>query len=245
MRKPRTFVGTSGFNYSWNPDGLEWYLLHSGLNALEINMPFYRFPFPAMVKSWRKKTLSHNPSLRWVVKVNQKITHVYKFNEKAFRVWERFFNLFSPLDELIDFYLFQLPPSFLPTLHQRIESFVREYELGERFALEPRNVTWFQQKWLDWARKLGITWVSVDAPTYTELPRNIYVTSEFIYLRVHGRTEWYSHYYTDEELVELVEKLKEAYRSHEKVKGIYVFFNNDHAMLENARRMRSLLSSRF
>ncbi|MFP3209319.1 MAG: DUF72 domain-containing protein, partial [Nitrososphaeria archaeon] len=35
------YVGTSGWSYAWNPDGLEWYVRNSGLNAVELNSSFY------------------------------------------------------------------------------------------------------------------------------------------------------------------------------------------------------------
>ncbi|MEM1508337.1 MAG: DUF72 domain-containing protein [Thermofilaceae archaeon] len=52
----KIYVGTSGWLYGWNEGGgLEWYVSHSGLNAIELNASFYRFPFPAQVKSWVKR----------------------------------------------------------------------------------------------------------------------------------------------------------------------------------------------
>jgi uncharacterized protein YecE (DUF72 family) len=52
---------------------------------------------------------------------------------------------------------------------------------------------------------------------------------------MHGRTEWYAHLYSNEELKEVVKKILNA-----KPKKAYVFFNNDHAMLVNSRRMLSM-----
>ncbi|MEM1943062.1 MAG: hypothetical protein QXO30_03050 [Candidatus Caldarchaeum sp.] len=47
------FVGASGWFYSWNPDGsLDWFVRNPGLKAVELNMSFYRFPFPNMLRSW-------------------------------------------------------------------------------------------------------------------------------------------------------------------------------------------------
>ncbi len=78
--------------------------------------------------------------------------------------------------------------------------------------------------------------MSVDAP---ELPRIILKANDIVYLRMHGREYWYVHYYTDEELEEVVNKVIEK-----KASKVYVFFNNDHDMLENARRMLERLTSR-
>ncbi|MEM4399353.1 MAG: DUF72 domain-containing protein [Candidatus Nitrosocaldus sp.] len=74
-----SFIGTSGWFYPWNPDGsLDWFVRFSGLNAVELNMSFYRFPSPNMVRSWAAK----GKALRWAIKVNRLITHTYR------QVWE-------------------------------------------------------------------------------------------------------------------------------------------------------------
>ena len=40
VKKLRVYVGTSGWAYFWNPDGLDWYVRNSGLNAVELNASF-------------------------------------------------------------------------------------------------------------------------------------------------------------------------------------------------------------
>ncbi|MEM5834387.1 MAG: DUF72 domain-containing protein [Candidatus Aenigmatarchaeota archaeon] len=229
------FVGTSGWFYSWNPElSFDWYIKNSNLNAIELNASFYRFPFPNQVKSWAKKTREINPEFRWAVKVNKTVTHTYKFNEKAFELWKRFKDLFKPLEKNIEFYLFQLPPSLTSKFSSKLEEFIKKTNLKERFALEVRNSDWFKEEWIEWARKLKITWVSVDSPDF---PLEVYSSNKTVYERMHGRTAWYSHYYTDKELDEVKEKILSL--NPEKV---FVAFNNNHAMLENAQRMFELLT---
>jgi len=224
------YVGTSGWFYPWNEKrNLEWYVTNSGLNAVELNASFYRFPFASMVKSWSIK----GQGLRWSVKVNRFVTHTFKFGERAFQSWEKFRNLFAPLEANIDFFLFQLPPSLTLKSASRIEKFFEETELGRRFALEVRNLKWFNDEYVKWASRLGITWVSVDSPDF---PLDVFNTSGVVYVRMHGRTAWYAHLYSVEELKEVAERILRA-----KPEKAYVFFNNDHAMLKNARKMLSIL----
>lgn len=226
----KIFVGTSGWYYDWNPEkSLDWYIKNSKLNAIELNASFYRFPFPNQVKSWAGKSAK----LRWVVKVNRFVTHQFKFGTRAFKTWKKFRNLFKPLDKKIDFYLFQLPPLTTPNSAKTIETFFRKIKLGKRFAMEVRNEKWFQSEWIGWAKKLGLTWVSIDAP---ELSRDVYKTSDTVYMRIHGRTGWYHHNYSNTELKGIARKIKSA-----KPKKIYVFFNNNHNMLNNAKRMMEIL----
>jgi uncharacterized protein YecE (DUF72 family) len=223
------YVGTSGWMYTWNRGGsFDWYLANSGLNCVELNASYYRFPFRNMVASWVRKTPE---GFRWAIKVNRYVTHIFRFSERALSTWAKFWDLFQPLDRSIDFYLFQLPPSSVPrdkTL-ENLEKFISEADLGQRFALEPRNREWFDPKWTAWAENLGATLVSVDAP---ELPRDIFHIGGVIYLRMHGRTDWYSHRYSDKELEEVKRNILET-----NPRKVYVFFNNDHAMLENAQAM--------
>lgn len=227
----KVYVGTSGWSYSWNPDGFEWYVRNSGLNAVELNASFYRFPFRNQVLGWRRRS---GERIRWAIKVNNIITHRLKMGGRSVEVWERFRRIFEPLDELIDFYLFQLPPSIKPTdkFMERLQDFVRATKLGERFALEGRRDGWFEPWFEKWCEEVGMVPVSVDAP---ELPRVILKARDTVYLRMHGREYWYDHYYADEELKEVVKKIVEA-----RPKRCYVFFNNDTNMLRNASTMLSL-----
>lgn len=230
----KVFVGTSGWLYSWNLGGsLDWFLRNSGLNAVELNASFYRFPFPNQVKSWAEK----GGGLSWSVKVNRLITHRFKFKERALNSGRKFERLFKPLDGRIDFYLFQLPPSMKPRFSQRLEVFIERTGLKERFALEVRNHEWFSPRWADWASSLGITLVSVDCP---DLPLDVFNTSGRVYERMHGRTEWYAHYYSREELEEVAGRILEM-----KPERIHVFFNNNHAILENARTMLETFRNRL
>jgi uncharacterized protein YecE (DUF72 family) len=225
----KVFVGTSGWYYEWNKDKtLDWFIDNSGLNAVELNASFYRFPFPNQVKSWAKK----GHSLRWAVKVNRLITHRFKFSDKALEVWQRFNDLFSVMSEFIDFFLFQLPPSITDGSKDKIVRFIEETNMVEKCALEPRHDSWFNDENISWAKSVGLTWVSVDAPEFT---RDIIQTTDRVYLRMHGRTDWYRHNYRTNELKAIVRRVNNA-----GPKRVYVFFNNDHNMLKNAQSMWSI-----
>ena len=224
----KVFVGTSGWYYGWNPDRtLDWYLARSGLNAIELNASFYRFPWKNQVLSWARK----GTPLSWAVKVNRAVTHTHQFNERGFEIWKQFFDAFAPLDNYIRFYLFQAPPRF--TNLDRAIRFADDAGLGARFALEIRNAPLLSEN-RAW-QTLGehLVPVSVDSPDIT----NRIFPGKVIYLRMHGRTSWYNHFYTGDELRETT-RLILANEPDE----VYVFFNNDHAMLENARKMIVLLN---
>jgi uncharacterized protein YecE (DUF72 family) len=62
------------------------------------------------------------------------------------------------------------------------------------------------------------------------------MSKDAVYERIHGRTNWYTHDYSDQELQEIQTRILTN-----NPKTVYVFFNNNHAMLENAMRMNQLL----
>lgn len=221
-----TYVGTSGWSYEWNlGDSLDWYITESKLNSIELNMSFYRFPYPTMIKSWATK----GKHLVWVVKVHRSITHFQKLSSRAVESFQRFKTLFAPLEDCIHYYLFQLPPTFTD-LHT-LERFI-EKTGTEKLAVEFRHPTLFTNELIAWGKHHRILLVSIDAP---QLPRTI-MSNDIIYERIHGRTAWYSHNYSEEELQEIKQRLLEGHP-----KTTYVFFNNNHAMLANAMRMNQIL----
>ena len=228
----KVYVGTSGWLYDWNKDSsLDWYVKYSGLNAVELNASFYRMPFSSQVKSWVRR----GSSLRWSIKVHRYITHVKRLKGDAVDFWGRFRELFKPLDQYVDFYLFQMPPNFTYSGEnlERVRLFAREAGLGSRFAIEFRHSSWFNEEVVRELGGVGLTMVSVDEPGLTWIG----TTNGLAYLRLHGRLSWYSYEYSEGELRELAVKVTEL-----KPSAIYVFFNNDHWMLENARAMLRILN---
>ncbi len=225
------YIGTSGWLYDWNVGGsLEWYVRRSGLNAIELNSSFYRTPFPSQVKSWSIK----GRSLRWSIKVLQYITHYYKLSGRALKLWERFRNIFKPMDNLVDFYLLQLPPNFKssPDSVAKLSDFVKSTGLKWRLAVEFRHRSWFNETTMRLCEDLEVTLVSIDSPIGTWIWRS----GSAVYLRLHGRSEWYLYNYSSEELRELAKAINGL-----KPGKAYIFFNNNHYMLENARVMKRVL----
>jgi uncharacterized protein YecE (DUF72 family) len=166
--------------------------------------------------------------------VHRSITHLRKLGEASLATWGRFRELFSPMDDLVDFYLFQMPPNFScsPGNLARVETFHSETGLGLRMAVEFRHGSCFAESTARWAEGVGLTLVSVDSPVATWIASS----GGVVYLRMHGRSSWYAHDYSYEELAEVAGRVRELSPGR-----VYVFFNNDHWMLDNARAMLRLL----
>ena len=223
----QSFVGTSGWLYSWNKEGtLDWYVQNSGLNAVELNASFYRFPFPNQVKGWSLRA----GSLAWVVKVNRLVTHIHMLNESAEAIYAKFLDFFKPLDSRIALYLLQMPPHFTTNMKERFEEFARKFN-DKKIAVEFRHESWYN---FDFS-KLDFKGVVV-SPDSPEISRQVWLKNGTVYLRFHGRRSWYSYNYSKQELGEMAEKAKALRPSR-----IFAFFNNNHDMLGNARVFAQLL----
>ncbi len=230
---PEIYIGTSGWLYSWNIEGtLDWYLQYSRLNAVELNASFYRIPWRNQVLSWARK----GSKIRWAIKIHRIITHTLRLVEKSYNYWDKFYNTFKPMEKLVDFYLLQLPPNYKYTEKnvEKLRRFTDYVELGPRLAIEYRHKSWFKNETgVKLAEELGATVVSIDSPIATW----IVSTNDIVYLRVHGRKQWYAYNYAEEELEQIAEEILEI-----NPRKIYVFFNNNHWMLENAQIMKKILT---
>ncbi|MCL5404594.1 MAG: DUF72 domain-containing protein [Candidatus Marsarchaeota archaeon] len=222
----RCSVGTSGWMYTWNEGHtLDWYIRNSGLNAIELNASFYRFPSSSQVSAWSAKR-----SLDWVVKVNRYVTHMHMLNDKAVDLFGRFLELFRPLDKSISLYLLQMPPKFTANMQGRLLDFVKSFD-EKRLAVEFRHSSWYS---FDFSRLdfKGVV-VSPDSP---EVHGRIWDKNNVVYMRFHGRRSWYSYMYSKKELGTMASMAMEHRPSR-----IFAFFNNDHDMLQNAREFRAML----
>ncbi|ABL77541.1 DUF72 domain-containing protein [Thermofilum pendens] len=229
------YVGSSGWVYDWNPDGLAWYASQSGFNAVELNMSFYSFPKRTTVEKWAEES----EGLRWSIKVHRSITHVRRLNEKSHATWSKFRELFEPIEDRIDFYLFQLPPSmaFTPEAASRVAAYA---SLAEKIAVEPRHKSWFRKEVYEFFEEKGVFFVTPDSPLFEGLPPDgVVCIRGVVYVRMHGRLAWYNYGYLDEELREVAEKIISA-----NPQRAYVFFNNDHDMLGDGLRLKEILLER-
>lgn len=231
--EPKIRIGTSGYSYSWNkakPDAFEWYI-GQGFNSVEINYSFYRFPQVTSIKLWRAKAPK---DFTFSIKVHRSVTHYNKLKKpRSIQLWDEFSKNFEPLENKIDFWLFQMPANFKfkPENLERVKSFfnnesiMHEIISRKKAVIEFRDSSWWNEQALKEIEKAGIVFCSVDAPN---LPNEIITTSDAIYLRLHGTKTWYNYLYPEKRLKEIVSDMlgKQAQK-----KAIYL--NNDHGMLEN------------
>jgi len=231
----RFYVGTSGWRYFWNEgNSLDWYIQNTKFNSIELNASFYRFPFPNQVKSWARK----GRDLVWSIKVSRVISHMYKLSDKAISVFEKFRNLFKPMEELglIRFYLIQLPS--IVRCNERnlakIKNFLEQISIRDKIAIEFRHSTCFSKEVKRLLSRLGVTMVSIDSPDTGFM---LFQTYNTIYLRLHGRTIWYHHIYSDDEIDEILTSILRT-----NAEEVFIYLNNDHGMLPTGIRIINKLN---
>lgn len=219
----KIWIGTSGYVYAWNkgiPSKFEWYIAQ-GFNSVEINASFYRFPSRSWVRAWREVP----ENFMFSIKVHRTITHYKRLGAGALESFLNFKESLREMDDMIRFWLFQMPPSYEYSEEHinTIRRFVDDSE-DNRFVFEFRNKSWWMH--IDKVSKIGV-FCSVDAPN---LPRDIIVSNGVVYLRLHGRDAWYSYHYGDEEMNGIISEVKRLNASE-----VAIYLNNDRSMLANGK----------
>lgn len=223
MKLDRIRVGTSGWNY-WHwagifyPEGLararwlDYYMQR--FSTLELNASFYRMHTPATYARWRDQS-PHG--FLWSLKASREITHLRRLREVA-QPLRKFFASADALGERLGVILFQLPPTlkFDPAVAQ---AFFKQLPSGYRYALEPRHASWLEKAALDLLAHHRVALCIADSGG--RYPMGEELTSDFVYMRLHGPKEMYASEYSPEQIALWTQKLKKW-----RLSG-FVYFDND------------------
>ncbi len=237
----KCYVGCSGWQYGhWKglfyPEDLprkSWlgfYTQH--FNTVEINSTFYHFTKEKTFQKWYDSTPEN---FMFSVKANRMITH----NKKLVGVEElvkEFYKNVSALKEKLGCILWQLPPSIhMDRDLEKVKNFLDLLDRNFRNVIEFRHKSWFCEEAYDMLRGKNVAFCCVSAP---RLPDDIVSTASFMYVRFHGKNQWYRYNYDHEELRHYAEAMRA-----EKVDEIFCYFNNDFGGYapENAMMMKKLL----
>jgi len=240
------YIGTSGWSYDhWRglfyPEELskgkwlEFYV--EKFDTAELNSSFYRLPKRKTFENWRKRTPKN---FIFSVKMSRYISHVKRLLDPEESL-SRFFEAVSALKEKCGPILIQLPPGLKfdeDRLKNFLELLTRDYR-GYRFTMECRNETWFQDPVYEIFRKYNIALCLADTPMY---PYAEEITSNFVYIRLHGHERLYASNYSNRQLDELAEKIR---KWNKKDMDVYVYFDNDANAYapKNALRLKEILSN--
>ena len=237
-------IGTSGWVYgAWKaafyppalPDAQRLAYYANRFQTTEVNYSFYHVPSADTYRRWLKLV---PPDFVFALKAHRLITHVARLREVDL-LWRDFTQGAAALDRHLGPILLQLPPSFRKD-HAALASFLHMTSAlsdVHRLAFEFRHVSWFSDGTYRILRQHRAALCIADGPRF---PRVDEVTTDFAYLRFHGRTPQEAPWYADEQLEREARFIQQLAG-----KGInsYVYFNNDalaHAPM-NAARLGELL----
>ena len=193
---------------------LPFYARHFG--TVEINNTFYHLPASHTLREWEKET-PHN--FLFTCKGSRFITHMKKLKDPEQSI-ERFLETITVLRHKRGPILFQLPPRWRMNV-LRLEEFLKVLPKTFRYAFEFRDESWFAQPVYDLLTKYHAAFCLYHlagrwAPEI--------VTTDFVYIRLHGPGKAYQGRYHFQTLRLWANK---CYSWAESGKNVYCYFDND------------------
>jgi len=241
--KQKIHIGTSGWNYNhWSgpfypkdlpqKKWLEFY--RERFHTVEINNSFYQLPKASTFETWRTTVPS---DFRFAVKASRYITHMKKLKQPAEAV-SNFMNRIESLGDKADVVLFQLPPKWKFN-GDRLRSFFNLLPDTFRYTFEFRDSTWWNDETFEILNEHNAAFCIFELAG-KKTPTQ--VTTDFIYIRLHGPGAAYEGSYGDNTLSQWAEQFSEW---QDQGKEIYCYFDNDQNgyAAQNALKLQELVHS--
>jgi uncharacterized protein YecE (DUF72 family) len=241
VAKGRTYVGTSGWSYDhWqgrfypkNIPRKEWFEYYcQQFQTVEINNTFYNLPGESTFKDWHERT---PPDFLFSVKASRYITHMKKLKDPEEPV-RNFMKRVKLLRSKLGPILFQLPPGWKHNT-ERLEIFLELLPKGKRYTFEFRDNSWWINEVYELLKKHKCSFCIFDLEGRLS-PKEI--TSDFIYIRLHGPDEAYQGSYTNRKLNSWAGNISDW---NEQGFDVFCYFDNDERgyAAENARTLRRII----
>lgn len=217
----KIYVGCSGWYYKeWKgifyPDTLkekEFFAFYADIfNTVEINSTFYHFPTEKTVQRWYVQAPKE---FKYSFKMHRSITH-YREQANALETIKKFYELSTILKEKTGCFLFQFPRSFHFN-EKNLEYILGCIDSSYINVVEFRHSSWWNDRVVEALKSKSITFCTVSG---FQVPENMFLTTDRLYMRFHGDTS-YKKPYTDKEIRAWVSKI--ALQPH---KEEWIYFNN-------------------
>lgn len=234
-------------------------------NSIEINGTFYSLKSPAVFRRWLSDV--EGTECIFAIKGSRFITHNLKLRRVEAALGNFWASGILALGRRTGPFLWQLPATYrfdaermdcflrqLPRTARAGEKTARQHDersktpltkaaenVAYRHAFEVRHESYFCDEFYDLLRSHDCGWVVAD--TAGKFPYAEVVTSDFVYIRLHGSTELYVSSYSDDELAAWAVKTKRWSRQG---RDVYVYFDNDakvHAPRDALRLIERLEAS--
>lgn len=234
-------TGCSGYNYkTWKglfyPDELpqkEWLSYYASyFSTVEINRTFYSLPEDKDLEKWYKQTPA---DFSFTIKGSRYITHMKKLNIDQ-QSMNNLFDKAALLKEKAANILWQLPGN-LHRKDEKLETFCQHLSTDFNHVIEFRHESWLHDDIMAILERHGVHFCITSSPLFNE--SFFKITGPVLYIRFHGKNDWYNYNYKKTELSEWAEKIKSV----QNVKEGYFYFNNDqHAYGPfNGQQLKELL----
>jgi uncharacterized protein YecE (DUF72 family) len=238
----KIYIGTSGWQYyHWkgkfypenlpSKDFLRFYSKY--FNTVEINTSFYHFTKKSTFEKWKKEV---NRNFLFSIKLNRLFTHFrkLKLNKDDKRILKETIESYKVLGKNLGPILIQLPPSLKKDL-KVLEKFLKNFK-NLKLAIEFRHKSWLDKETYNFLKKKKIAFVISDSPRWST---DIVKTTDFVYIRFHGKPKLFSSKYEKEELQRYAREIKKL-----KPKILFAYFNNDAEgyAIEDALEFKKILS---
>ena len=222
----RAYIGTSGWNYkSWR-DGFygetpqkQWLrFCAERFTGIEVNGTFCRLQEKSTFEKWRGQTPE---AFSFAIKGHRYVTH----NKKLLDVEEsviRCRESASPLGERLTAVVWQLP-AFLKKDSDRLEKFLdtlRHWK-STRHAIEFRHKSWFDEEIAECLKRRAVAVCMSDAPVW---PMWSEVTTDLVYIRLHGHIRKYASSYNKSALKNWATRIRRWLKEN---RAVHVYFDND------------------
>jgi uncharacterized protein YecE (DUF72 family) len=172
------------------------------------------------------------------IKLYRLFTHFRRLNLKKEdkKILKETLNNYLTLKENLGPILIQFPPSLKIDI-EKLEKFIKEIKKNCKnvlLSIEFRHKSWLDKEVYKFLKKENIAFCISDSPRWKT---DIVKTTNFVYVRFHGRP-LFAGKYSEDELKEWAKEIKKL-----KPQKLFVYFNNDfnaHA-IENALYMKKIL----
>jgi uncharacterized protein YecE (DUF72 family) len=242
MNENTIHIGTSGWHYQhwvgpFYPDGmqaddfLDYYARH--FDTVEINNSFYGLPEEGTLRQWRQIVPDN---FMFCAKASRYITHMKKLLDPREPV-NTFLECMAILAHNLGPILFQLPPNWRAN-PGRLEAFLKILPQDRRYTFEFRDPSWFVDSVYELLEQYNAAFCIYQLAGRIS-PKTI--TTDFIYVRLHGPGEAYQGCYSIQELSSWAGAFS-IWSGQEK--EIFCYFDNDQAgyAVRNAAELGEMLA---
>jgi uncharacterized protein YecE (DUF72 family) len=219
-------------------------------NSIELNGTFYSLKSPAVFQRWADEV--PETGFVFAIKGGRFITHNLKLRRSETALGNFFASGVLALGARTGPFLWQLPATYSFDA-ERLDSFIRQLPRdareGEsvarqhdqrlrrgalteaaanvpyRHAFEVRHPSYFHEEFYSILRAHRCAFVIAD--TAGKFPIAYEVTTDFVYVRLHGSEELYVSGYTDAELDAWAKRIREWRSPRQGSRDVFVYFDND------------------